>query len=89
MKVSQEKFHTALDTALAIIIAKREAGYANDLEKYAGNVAEMALSKIYSVDDYFLCSADVRGLIGSILHFHGKNQEFGLLNCLENSPEVK
>lgn len=90
MKVSQEKFHAALDSALAIIISKREAGYANDFEKFAGDAVELALSNIYTEQDYTGQPANIRMLIFSVLHGAGKTSEAGLLNAIDlGAYEVK
>ena len=82
MKISIEKFHAALNVATALVIAKREAGYANDLEKFAGDAAETALSSVFSQKDYEDLPIQMQALIFNVLHQAGKIDEAGLLNSI-------
>lgn len=52
MKTTQEKFYSALDAINAAIVSKRESGYANEMEKFAGNIIEKRLADISTAEDF-------------------------------------
>ena len=82
MAIQQEKFHAALDSALAIVISRREAGYADEFSTFAGNAAEQALSSVYTVEEFLALPGNMKVLIAGILREAGKTQECGIINSI-------
>ena len=82
MKSQQEKFHSALDQALAIVIAKREAGYPDEFSTFACNAAEQAISSVYTVEEFLALPGNMKVLIAGILRESGKTQECGVINSI-------
>ena len=88
-KVNIDKFHSALDEALAIVIAKREAGYTSTMEKFTGDMLEKTLSSIVTMDEFKALNGDVQNMIFTILYEADQKVMAGMIaSIIKGETEV-